>query len=486
MNDIRTPGTVAEIGAAPHGAHIGAFFDLDGTLISGYSARHMATDQAKGRDLDPAQMLRTLGTVVAGGGLNPTTFEHLLGLTAQRWKGRTIEDLDEMGLRLFEKKISDLIFPEMKAIVAAHQRRGHTVVLTSSATAFQVEPVAAYLGIQHVLCNRFVDDDGVLTGEVAQPVLWGPGKANVAQDFATRQGVDLTASYFYADGNEDTALMYLVGNPRPTNPGSHMETVAKRRGWPVLRFSSRGQSSQARSLLAFASALPIAGVAAGLGLLKRDRRFAVNFATKTWTTTMMAINGVKLNVVDRHNAFAARPAVFVFNHRNNFDAFIATAIVERDFTAVAKGELRGDPIIGTAGRFLDVAFVDRANPAKAVEALKPIEEMAAKGLSVLIAPEGTRVDTTSVGPFKKGAFRIAMAAQIPIVPIVIRNAESIAGRNATAVNPGEVDVAVLEPIPVDDWTLRNLSERIAEVRQLFIDTLADWPTETTKPAGSAS
>lgn len=478
MSELRTPGTVAEIEASPQGPTIGAFFDLDGTLISGYSARHMATEQASVRDLDPAQILRTLGKVIAGGGLNPTTFEHLLALTAQRWKGRTIEDLDEMGLRLFEKKISDLVYPEMKAIVAAHQARGHTVVLTSSATAFQVEPVAAYLGIENVLCNRFADEDGVLTGEVAQPVLWGPGKATVAQDFAERNGVDLDASYFYADGNEDTPLMYLVGNPRPTNPGSHMESIAKRRGWPILRFSSRGKASQARSLAAFLSVVPIAGLAAGLGMVKRDKRSAVNFATKTWTSTLMSINGVKLNVVNRHNAFTARPAVFIFNHRNNFDAFIATSIVERDFTAVAKGELRSDPIIGTAGRFLDIAFVDRANPKQAVDALKPIEEMAAKGLSVLVAPEGTRVDTTGVGPFKKGAFRIAMAAGIPIVPIVIRNAEMIAGRNAIAVNPGTVDVAVLEPIPTDDWTLRNLSARIEDVRQLYMDTLADWPTET--------
>ncbi len=477
MSEQRRPGTVAEIEAAPAGPQVAAFFDLDGTLISGYSARHMATDQAKARDLDPSQMVKALGAVIGGGGLNPSSFEQLLALTAARWKGRTVDDLDEMGLRLFEKKLSDLLFPEMRAIVRAHQRRGHTVVLTSSATAFQVEPVARYLGIEHVLCNRFADEDGVLTGQVVTPVLWGPGKAAAAQQFAATHGIDLSASYFYADGNEDTSLMYLVGQPRPTNPGKQMETVAKRRGWPVLRFTSRGRASQVRSLLGFGSMLPIGGLALGAGLLTRNKRLAVNLGTTLWTRTMLAINGVTLNVVGRENAFAARPAVFIFNHRNNFDAFIATAIVERDFTAVAKGELRSDPIIGTAGRFLDVAFVDRANSAKAVAALKPIEEMAAKGLSVLIAPEGTRVDTTTVGPFKKGAFRIAMAAGIPIVPIVIRNAELVAGRNATAVNPGTVDVAVLPPIPVDDWTIRNYAGKIAEVRQQFVDTLADWPSD---------
>jgi putative phosphoserine phosphatase/1-acylglycerol-3-phosphate O-acyltransferase len=104
-----------------------------------------------------------------------------------------------------------------------------------------------------------------------------------------------------------------------------------------------------------------------------------------------------------------------------------------------------------------------------------MEELARKGLSILIAPEGTRLDTVEVGEFKKGPFRIAMATGIPIVPIVIRNAEIIAERNSSTFNPGTVDVAVFPPIPVDDWTTENLAERIAEVRQLYLDTLRDWP-----------
>jgi putative phosphoserine phosphatase/1-acylglycerol-3-phosphate O-acyltransferase len=101
----------------------------------------------------------------------------------------------------------------------------------------------------------------------------------------------------------------------------------------------------------------------------------------------------------------------------------------------------------------------------------------------MIAPEGTRLDTTSVGPFKKGPFRIAMAAGIPIVPIVIRNAEIIAARNSTTMNPGTVDVAVFPPIPVSDWTIDTLPDRIAEVRQLYLDTLADWPVDQLPDAG---
>ncbi len=111
--------------------------------------------------------------------------------------------------------------------------------------------------------------------------------------------------------------------------------------------------------------------------------------------------------------------------------------------------------------------------------LKKVEDLARKGgLSILIAPEGTRLDTTEVGgPFKKGGpFRIAMSAGIPIVPIVIRNAEVIAARDSSTFNPpGTVDVVVYPPIPVDDWTHDNLEDRIAEVRELYLDTLKDWP-----------
>src|SRR5699024_8402532 len=133
--------------------------------------------------------------------------------------------------------------------------------------------------------------------------------------------------------------------------------------------------------------------------------------------------GVELNVTGRANLDASRPAVFLFNHRNGFDPFIAVSLIGTDFTSVAKAELKDDKMIGTFAKFADIAFVERENTAAAVDALKPIEQMASKGLSVLIAPEGTRLDTREVGPFKKGAFRIAMAAGIPVVPIVIRNAE---------------------------------------------------------------
>jgi putative phosphoserine phosphatase/1-acylglycerol-3-phosphate O-acyltransferase len=82
-----------------------------------------------------------------------------------------------------------------------------------------------------------------------------------------------------------------------------------------------------------------------------------------------------------------------------------------------------------------------------------------------------------VGDFKKGAFRMAMAARVPIVPIVIRNVEDIGSRNSGTMRPGTVDVAVLQPIDVSRWTKRDLDRRMGAVRALFVKALQDWPSE---------
>ncbi len=479
-SDMRLPGSVAEIMASPPGPKVGAFFDLDGTLVAGFTAVILTQERLRRRDMGVGELLSMVQA-----GLNHTLgrieFEDLIGKASMALAGRLLSDLDEIGERLFNQRIESRIYPEMRELVRAHVTRGHTVVLSSSALTIQVNPVARFLGISNTLTNSFeTNDDGLLTGGVLRPILWGPGKAAAVQKFAAEHDIDLKDSYFYADGDEDVALMYLVGNPRPTNPEGKMAAVAKRRGWPILKFESRGGVGirrQLRTLAGFSTMVPVAAGAVGLGVLTGSRRRGVNFFTSNFSQLLLATSGVHLNVIGKENLTAQRPAVFLFNHRNQVDPVIAGALVKDNWVGVGKKELQRDPIMGTMGRLLDGVFIDRDDPASAVETLHTVEERAKNGLSIVIAPEGTRLDTTEVGPFKKGPFRIAMAAGIPLVPIVIRNAEIIASRNSSTLNPGTVDIAVFPPIPVDDWTLDTLPEHIAEVRQLYLDTLADWPVD---------
>lgn len=477
---MRLPGTLAEIEGSPEGPEIGAFFDLDGTLVAGFTGVIMTRDRLRRGQMGVGEFI---GMVQAGLNhqLGRSEFEDLIGKGARMLRGNSLSDLEELGERLFVQHVQGRMYPEMRAMVRAHMARGHTVVLSSSALTVQVEPVARFLGIDNVLCNKFeTDEDGLITGEVERPVIWGAGKARAVQNFSSANGVDLAKSYFYADGDEDVALMYLVGHPRPTNPAGKLAAVAAKRGWPVLKFSSRSGSSpvsQLRTLASLATIPTVAAGAIGLGLLARNKRTGVNFFTSNWSKLLMLTTGIELNVLGEENLTAQRPAVFIFNHRNQADPMIAGRLVGVDFTGVGKKELERNPLMGPLGKVMDAAFIDRDDPEKAVESLHRVEELARKGLSILIAPEGTRLDTTEVGPFKKGPFRIAMAAGVPIVPIVIRNAEVIAARDSSTFNPGKVDIAVYPPISVDDWTVENISDRIAEVRQIYLDTLRSWPED---------
>ena len=476
--EMRLPGSVAEVMASPPGPKIGAFFDLDGTLVAGFTAVILTRERFRSRDMGIGELI----TMIAAGldhKLGRLEFESLINKASEALRGRALSDIQEIGERLFVQKIEKRIYPEMRELVHAHIERGHSVVLSSSALTIQVDPVARFLGIQNTLTNTFeVDEDDVLTGKVVKPILWGPGKANAVQKFAAEQDIDLRDSYFYADGDEDVALMYLVGNPRPTNPEGKMAAVARRRGWPILQFSSRGSGGvlgQVRTLLGMGSLVPAATGAVGWGLLTRSRRRGVNFFTTAFPQLLLAANGVQLNVLGRDNLTQKRPAVFIFNHRNNFDPVMVASLVKDNWTGVGKKELESDPVVGTLGKLVDTVFIDREDPKAAVESLQQVEELAKKGLSIVIAPEGTRLDTRTVGPFKKGPFRLAMSAGVPIVPIVIRNAEVIAPRDSSTMNPGCVDVVVYPPLSVEDWTLEDLSDRIAGVRQLYLDTLEDWP-----------
>jgi putative phosphoserine phosphatase/1-acylglycerol-3-phosphate O-acyltransferase len=272
--------------------------------------------------------------------------------------------------------------------------------------------------------------------------------------------------------------MREVGHPCPTNPRPQLAAEAGREGWPVQRFTSRGTpgpDAYLRSALATASAVPVFLGAAAMRALTGEKREAANFLASTLTEISLGLGKVKLNVTGEEHLWAARPAVFIWNHRSLIDTQIVSRLVQRDFGAVAGKERQKSPLFAAASRFMHIAFVDRDDSRAAVTALEPATRLLGEGISMLVAPEDTRPAGEGIGEFRKDAFRMALAAKVPVVPIVIRNVDDIGSLRSGAMRPGVVDVAVLPPIPVTGWTPRDLDRRIAGVRQLFVDTLADWP-----------
>ena len=91
-----------------------------------------------------------------------------------------------------------------------------------------------------------------------------------------------------------------------------------------------------------------------------------------------------------------------FNHQSNIDAILVTKMVRRDVIGVGKKELRV-PLFGRIAEWAGTVFIDRSDPEKAIEALRPVVEEIHGGRSLVIAPEGTRSPTPRLGPFKKGS-----------------------------------------------------------------------------------
>jgi putative phosphoserine phosphatase / 1-acylglycerol-3-phosphate O-acyltransferase len=182
-----------------------------------------------------------------------------------------------------------------------------------------------------------------------------------------------------------------------------------------------------------------------------------------------------VEVQGEEHLWSHRPAVFIFNHQSQLDLVLSGYLLRHGYTGVAKQELKRDPLVGLPFRFAGVAFVDRKGGKDPRKALAPAVAKLREGISIAIAPEGTRSLTPTLGPFKTGAFYLAREAGVPIVPIVIRNAGELMWRDSYTLKPGTVQVVVKPPIDVSQWPSAEMRERVAEVRQMYADTIARWP-----------
>jgi putative phosphoserine phosphatase / 1-acylglycerol-3-phosphate O-acyltransferase len=467
---------IAAIEAGPRGPQVGAFFDFDGTLIDGYSAAPYFAERLRRREMSLGEAADIVRTVLRGE-MSESEFAEVVGRGFAAWAGRAEDELSAMWARLFKEKIASRMFPEAWSLVKAHQRMGHTVAIATSATRYQAAPIADELGIAHVLSTRPMVRDGRLTGGIDGAPLWGTGKADAVRAFATARGIALAASHGYANGNEDIAFLKTVGRATAVNPKPALVAAAQRDGWQVLRFSRRRNSAATltRSVGAYLTlaATSLGGVA--YAATTGEKRRAAEWVSARGSDAMLALTGVDVEVQGEQHLWAHRPSVFMFNHQSIADGYVLLRLLRRGFTGVAKQEVAHMPLLGQILRALDFAFIDRGATRSAIEAMAPAVDRLRAGMSVVIAPEGTRSLTPRVGRFKKGAFHIAMQAGAPVVPVVFRNTYEVMRRGSMLFRPGTVNVCVLPPIDVTAWKVDDLDRHVADVRALFQRTLDDWP-----------
>jgi putative phosphoserine phosphatase/1-acylglycerol-3-phosphate O-acyltransferase len=462
-----------EIRTGPSGPGIGAFFDLDQTLFAGFSATPFTRDQFATGRLTPRDLADSVRATLSFT-MGRTGFSAFVTATSAVYRGMAESVLEEAGQRVFENYLVTEIYPESRALVRAHQDMGHTVAIITSATRYQAEPVARELGIEHLLYTQLGVEDGILNGKVVKPTCYGEGKAIAGRSLAAKYDLDLDESYFYSDSHEDLPLFDIVGRPRPLNPNRKLAQIAKERQWPVRRFTSRGRPTMGdivRTGLLYGSLAPSVGFGLAAGLLNRSKREAINVMGSLWGDLATSAAGIDLRVEGQEHLWSHRPAVFIFNHQSGLELVLLLKLLRRDFTGIAKQEIRHNPIFGPLFQAAGAVFIDRSNTAKAIESLGPALEALRHGRSLIIAPEGTRSTTTAVGPFKKGAFHLAMDAGVPIVPVVFRNVLDALPKGALVVRPAVVEAVILPPVDTSSWTPESLDDEIGKVRNSYIAIL---------------
>jgi len=159
-----------------------------------------------------------------------------------------------------------------------------------------------------------------------------------------------------------------------------------------------------------------------------------------------------------------RPYVYMANHASLIDTPALFAYLPHQFRIMAKKSLFNVPFMGwhlrTAGHFP----IDHGNPRKTAISLRRVIEGGKGGRSLAVFPEGRRTDDGQLQAFEPGAFKIALRAGVPIVPVTIRGTFKMLPRTSLAPRPGRVDVIISEPIETTDYNEKTLPALIERVR----------------------
>lgn len=201
------------------------------------------------------------------------------------------------------------------------------------------------------------------------------------------------------------------------------------------------------SALLFVVLMLIFGIFIVLPILVNERGDRVSFVfIRLWAGIWSFLSGIRYEIEGLDKIDRSKPYIYIFNHRSFIDAPVIPMAIPQELRALGKKELSKIPFFGWVVGKLAI-WVDRSSVESRRASLEKLIGILEKGISVVVAPEGTRNDTDVVLlPFQKGAFRLSIDTQKPILPMAVIGADRIMKRGSILLSPGKVRIYFSDPI----------------------------------------
>ncbi len=169
-----------------------------------------------------------------------------------------------------------------------------------------------------------------------------------------------------------------------------------------------------------------------------------------WSRIWLLFSGTRLQVEGRDNVDPGRSYVVVANHLSTFDIMACLLAVPLPIRFLAKKELFRIPVLAQGMRAIGIVEVDReARSMVHAEVNRQAQELVAKGRSLIIYAEGTRPRDGRMKMFKKGAFTMAISAQLPVLPVSIHGSYEAWAPGRPRVRGGLIQVVIDKPIETE-------------------------------------
>ncbi len=209
-------------------------------------------------------------------------------------------------------------------------------------------------------------------------------------------------------------------------------------------------------------------------LPSRTRRlYLTNRMGRVLSFAMLHIIGARPVLKNRAALDKMGPAIFVANHSSSLDMFVFGWACPPGTCGIAKREIIWAPFVGPIIWLSGFLLINRSNPAQALSSMRRSAQfLQTNGLSAWVMPEGTRSLDGSLGPFKRGFVHMALQSQLPVIPLVIHNADTVWPMDKLVFTSAEVEVEVLEQIDTSTWSVQRAQEHASGVREVIAAALA--------------